>query len=74
MEMEIEKFCKRLVYKDIHGNGRENIRIIMGIVLEENSVNLRFKTGRREYLINKNLILELRDTHIKFVDEDERKK
>ena len=56
--------CKKLSFKS---NEQDNSpTILMGVVVKEDDNFLYFKTARREYTINKILILAVEDTNIPF--------
>jgi len=55
------KFCQKLAYGD-----KQEPSVILGIVLEENSNFLIFKTANKEYRISQSLILSLESTNIPF--------
>lgn len=56
--------CKTLTYKSNPNDNRPTV--ITGIVIKEDDNFLFFKTEKREYTINKSLILCLKDTEIPF--------
>ena len=52
--------CKKLIYKNIDGNGRNHI--LLGIVIGEDDNFIRFRTEHRKYTVSKKLILSVTDT------------
>ena len=61
----IKKYCKKLTYKLPH---LSKPNILIGVIVSEDSLFIKFKTGKKEHLISKNLILDLVDTTEIFID------
>ena len=53
--------CKKLVYKNSSDVNLKDT-VLLGLILDNDGYFIRFKTARREYLINRSAIISIEDT------------
>jgi len=59
----MEKFCKRLVFKDAATN---NVVVLLGLISDDGSDFIKIQTRSRTYEIKRDLILSIGDTTQQF--------